>query len=106
VGDFNGDGKQDLVTANQYSNNVSILLRDCPATPTQHQVQRLVLHRLQQLRPCQSYLYSNTDSDSDGDGHSHNHSYRYGHSNSYRHGDGYIYTNTNVDTSRVPFTHT
>ena len=34
VGDFNGDGKQDVVTANQYSNNVSILLRNCQATPT------------------------------------------------------------------------
>ena len=28
VGDFNGDGKQDLATANQNSNNVSILLGD------------------------------------------------------------------------------
>jgi hypothetical protein len=30
VGDFNRDSKQDLVTANLYSDNVSILLRDCP----------------------------------------------------------------------------
>src|SRR5437016_2438480 len=33
VGDFNGDGKQDLAVANLGSNNVSILLRDCQATP-------------------------------------------------------------------------
>src|SRR5262245_54341988 len=26
VGDFNGDGKPDLATANRYSNNVSVLL--------------------------------------------------------------------------------
>ena len=31
VGDFNGDGKQDLATANQNSNNVSVLLRQCTA---------------------------------------------------------------------------
>ena len=31
VGDFNGDGKQDLAVANQGSNNVSILLRRCCA---------------------------------------------------------------------------
>src|SRR5207244_2770681 len=30
VGDFNGDGKQDLAVANNGSNNVSILLRNCP----------------------------------------------------------------------------
>jgi len=35
VGDFNGDGKQDLVTANWDSNNVSILLRDCALTLAQ-----------------------------------------------------------------------
>ena len=29
VGDFNGDGKQDLAVANAVSDNVSILLRDC-----------------------------------------------------------------------------
>ena len=29
VGDFNGDGKQDLAVANEDLNNVSILLRDC-----------------------------------------------------------------------------
>ena len=34
VGDFNGDGKQDLVVTNFGSDNVSILLRDCPATAT------------------------------------------------------------------------
>ena len=34
MGDFNGDGKQDLAIANTDSNNVSILLRDCAATPT------------------------------------------------------------------------
>src|SRR5207249_9624125 len=34
VGDINDDGKQDLVTANQYSNNVSILLRNCAPSPT------------------------------------------------------------------------
>jgi hypothetical protein len=35
VGDFNGDGKQDLATANQDSNDVSVLLRQClAATPT------------------------------------------------------------------------
>jgi len=34
VGDFNGDGKQDLAIADTDSNNVSILLRDCAATPT------------------------------------------------------------------------
>src|SRR4029077_4874422 len=34
VGDFNRDGKQDLLTANQYSNNVSILLRGCAPSPT------------------------------------------------------------------------
>src|SRR5919109_1044062 len=28
VGDFNGDGKQDLAIANQHSNNASILLGD------------------------------------------------------------------------------
>ena len=28
VGDFNGDGKQDLAVANETSNNVSILLGD------------------------------------------------------------------------------
>ena len=32
VGDFNGDGKQDLAVANGGSNNVSILLRDCPVS--------------------------------------------------------------------------
>jgi hypothetical protein len=31
VGDFNGDGMQDLAVANGSSNNVSILLRDCSA---------------------------------------------------------------------------
>jgi hypothetical protein len=30
VGDFNGDGQQDLAVANGASDNVSILLRDCP----------------------------------------------------------------------------
>ena len=30
VGDFNGDGKQDLAVANGSSGDVSILLRDCP----------------------------------------------------------------------------
>jgi hypothetical protein len=34
VGDFNGDGKQDLAVANQGSDNVSILLRNCQAAPT------------------------------------------------------------------------
>ena len=34
VGDFNGDGLQDLATANYLSSDVSILLRDCPATAT------------------------------------------------------------------------
>src|SRR5206468_12218446 len=29
VGDFDGDGKQDLATANDGSNNVSVLLRQC-----------------------------------------------------------------------------
>jgi FG-GAP-like repeat/FG-GAP repeat len=33
VGDFNGDGKQDLVTANNNAGNVAILLRDCALTP-------------------------------------------------------------------------
>jgi hypothetical protein len=32
VGDFNGDGKQDLATANWNSTTVSILLRDCPVS--------------------------------------------------------------------------
>ena len=32
VGDFNGDGKQDLAVANSHSDNVSILLRDCPVS--------------------------------------------------------------------------
>ena len=32
VGDFNGDGKQDLAVANFDSDNVSILLRDCPVS--------------------------------------------------------------------------
>jgi hypothetical protein len=32
VGDFNGDGKQDLATANLTSRNVSVLLRECPPT--------------------------------------------------------------------------
>ena len=31
VGDFNGDGKADLVTANYGSNNVSVLLGGAPA---------------------------------------------------------------------------
>jgi hypothetical protein len=30
VGDFNGDGQQDLAVANGTSRNVSILLRACP----------------------------------------------------------------------------
>jgi FG-GAP-like repeat/Putative Ig domain len=30
VGDFNGDGKQDFVTANQALNQVAVLLRQCP----------------------------------------------------------------------------
>jgi hypothetical protein len=30
VGDFNGDGKLDLVTANRYSDDVSILLQSRP----------------------------------------------------------------------------
>jgi hypothetical protein len=34
VGDFNGDGKQDIAVTNASSNNVSILLRDCALTPT------------------------------------------------------------------------
>src|SRR5207237_10528463 len=35
VGDFNGDGKQDLAVANSsITNSVSILLRDCAAMPT------------------------------------------------------------------------
>jgi hypothetical protein len=34
VGDFNGDGKQDLAATNQGSDNVSILLRDCTTPPT------------------------------------------------------------------------
>ena len=34
VGDFNGDGMQDLAVANNASNNVSILLRDCPVPLT------------------------------------------------------------------------
>jgi hypothetical protein len=34
VGDFNGDGKPDLATANTGSNDVSILLNTCGATPT------------------------------------------------------------------------
>jgi len=34
VGDFNGDGKQDLAVANNGSHNVSILLRDCALVPT------------------------------------------------------------------------
>jgi FG-GAP-like repeat/Carboxypeptidase regulatory-like domain len=35
MGDFDGDGKQDLVVVNILSNNVSILLRDCAlSTPT------------------------------------------------------------------------
>jgi hypothetical protein len=34
VGDFNGDGKQDLAVAIAEGSNVSIFLRDCAATPT------------------------------------------------------------------------
>jgi hypothetical protein len=34
VGDFTGDGKQDLAVANLSSNDVSILLRSCAPTPT------------------------------------------------------------------------
>jgi hypothetical protein len=34
VGDFDRDGKQDLATANQFSDNVSILLRQCPPPTT------------------------------------------------------------------------
>ena len=34
IGDFNGDAKQDLAVANNASANVSILLRNCQATPT------------------------------------------------------------------------
>ena len=34
VGDFNGDGMQDLAVANESSHNVSILLRSCAPTPT------------------------------------------------------------------------
>jgi len=30
VGDFNGDGQQDLAVPNGASRDVSILLRDCP----------------------------------------------------------------------------
>ena len=33
AGDFNTDGKQDLVTANTQSNNISILLNTCQAAP-------------------------------------------------------------------------
>ena len=32
VGDFNGDGKQDLAVANSAPDDVSILLRDCPVS--------------------------------------------------------------------------
>ena len=32
VGDFNGDGKQDLAVANHDLDKVSILLRDCPVS--------------------------------------------------------------------------
>jgi hypothetical protein len=35
VGDFNGDGKQDLAVTNRFSNSVSILLGDCPALVSQ-----------------------------------------------------------------------
>ena len=36
MGDFNGDGKQDLAVANYgFSDNVSILLHDCPALVSQ-----------------------------------------------------------------------
>ena len=34
VGDFNGDGKQDLVTANALSSSVSVLMRECAVNPT------------------------------------------------------------------------
>src|SRR5205823_5072694 len=34
VGDFNGDGKQDLALANYFSKNVSVLLRVCELTLT------------------------------------------------------------------------
>ena len=34
AGDFNGDGKQDLAVPNAGANDVSVLLRDCAATPT------------------------------------------------------------------------
>src|SRR5205823_2430178 len=33
VGDFNGDGKQDLAIANSNAENVSIFLRNCTMTP-------------------------------------------------------------------------
>lgn len=32
VGDFNGDGRPDLATANQFSNNVSVLLQNSDGT--------------------------------------------------------------------------
>jgi hypothetical protein len=34
VGDFNGDGMQDLVTANNNASNLAMLLRNCALTPT------------------------------------------------------------------------
>jgi FG-GAP repeat protein len=37
VGDFNGDGKQDLAVGNFNSDNVSILLRDCLVVSTKVQ---------------------------------------------------------------------
>jgi len=43
VGDFNGDGMQDLAVANGSSDDVSILLRDCSTdqiTPARTDVQR------------------------------------------------------------------
>ena len=34
VGDFNGDGVQDLAVANQLSNDVSVLINNTPTPPT------------------------------------------------------------------------
>jgi hypothetical protein len=34
VGDFNGDGKQDIVTTNAFNNLTSVVLRRCPGGPT------------------------------------------------------------------------
>ena len=53
VGDFNGDGKQDLAVSNQNSNDVSILVRNCPPPN-----ECMVCHKHNTLIvPCSSLEY-------------------------------------------------